>query len=202
MCSPRCQHSEPHGWLRAVFMLSPRGHLALGVSEVLGKEIKILPPLAYFTESSKLNIWGPCLDAEFCVHLMYHSLAAFLPIFSFLSFFLSFFSSPLFERGCQALLEHEDGNESSLSTEATPSGIFKWDEWHWSKHQFPDTSECQEPCRAVTQKSDLPATILLSCHPASHPQHLLMYVYFLQEMRKHPHPHCLGPQSKEVQVFP
>lgn len=116
-----------------------------------------------FTVSSKLNTWGPCLDTEFCVHLYITHLLHFLPIF-FLSLVLSFYylfsSSPLFERGCQALWEHEDENESNLSTEATLSGIFKWDKWHQSKHQFPDISECQEPCRAVAQKSDLPAAIL------------------------------------------
>ena len=64
------------------------------------------------------------LDIEFCVHLIYHSLAAFPHHFFSLSL-LSFSPQPPVERGCQALLEREDENESNLSAEATLSGIFK-----------------------------------------------------------------------------
>lgn len=47
----------------------------------------------------------------------------------------------------------------------------------------------------------LPAASPLSCGPAA-PQHRLMNVYFLQEVKRQAHPYSSGPKSTKTQVFP
>lgn len=174
-------------WSSLHFLLSCQGGLAFGISK--GLETKIISLPAHFSISSELYIWGP---RRVCPHFRYWilcspyvSLTCFIssPFFFFLSSSLFFFFSPPFERGCQALLEHKDRNESNLSTEANLSGIFKWDKWRRLEQQFPDMLECQEPRRAVTQKDDFSAAIPLSCCPAT-PQYRLMNVYLLQEVKR------------------
>ena len=195
-------------WSSLHFLLSSQGDLAFGISKGLGTEIKIISLPAHFSISSELYIWGP---RRVCPHSRYWILCSpYISLtccisspFFFLSLFLPFFFffSPPFERGCQALLEHKDRNESNLNTEANLSGIIKWDKWRRLEQQFPDMLECQEPRRAVTQKDDFSAAIPLSCCPAT-PQYRLTNVYLLQEVKRQAHPYCLGPKSTKTQVFP
>lgn len=192
MCSASGQPSEIFrlAWSSLQVLLSPPGDLVLGISKGLGTEIKIISLPAHFSISSEPYIWGP---RHMCPHPRYWILGSpyksltcciSSPSFFFLSSFPPFLLPP-FEKGCQALLEHEDENESNLSTEATLPGIFKWDKWCQSQQRFPDILECQEPCRAVTQKNDFPAATLPSCHPAT-PPYLLMNVYFCRRWKDKP----------------
>lgn len=186
-------------WSSLHFLLSSQRDLALGISKGLGTEIKIISLPAHFSITSEPYIWGPrhmCPRPGYWILCSpYISLTCCIssPFFFFLPSFLP--PPPHLWKAARAFLEHEDENESNLSREATLSGIFKWDKWRQSERQFPDILECQEPCRAVTQKNDFPAAILLSCSPAT-PQHLLMNVYFLQEVRKRAHPYGWGTKLR------